>query len=75
MNLFASFAANNTLWLLWYRVVLGETMAHEPSIIERNEVSLYLFFFYLKEITILSCDKWYIITSFLVNFEILFIEA
>lgn len=39
MNLFASFAANNTLWLLWYRVVLGETMEHEPSIIERNEVS------------------------------------
>lgn len=45
MNLFASFAANNTLWLLWYRVVLGEPVDNEPSIIERNEVS---FFFILR---------------------------
>jgi len=35
MNLFASFAANNLLWLSWYRIVLGE-----PEVIERNEVNL-----------------------------------
>lgn len=34
MNLFASFAANNSLWLLWYRVVLDE-----PEVIEQNVVS------------------------------------
>lgn len=33
INLFASFAANNSLWLLWYRVVLGQT-----DVISRNEV-------------------------------------
>lgn len=35
MNLFASFAANNSLWLLWYGVVLGDT-----QVIQQNEVSL-----------------------------------
>lgn len=35
MNLFASFAANNLLWLLWYGVVLGDT-----QVIQRNDVSL-----------------------------------
>lgn len=34
MNLFASFAANNCLWLLWYGVVLGN-----PQVIQRNDVS------------------------------------
>lgn len=38
MNLFASFAANNSLWLLWYRVVIPD-----PDVIERNEV-IYLQF-------------------------------
>lgn len=36
MNLFASFAANNSLWLLWYRMVIGN-----PDVIQRNEV-IYL---------------------------------
>lgn len=34
MNLFASFAANNSLWLLWYGVVLADT-----QVIEGNGVS------------------------------------
>lgn len=34
MNLFASFAANNLLWLLWYGTVLGN-----PQVIQRNDVS------------------------------------
>lgn len=34
MNLFASFAINNCLWLLWYYVVFDET-----EILISNEVS------------------------------------
>lgn len=34
MNLFAPFAANNSLWLLWYGVVLADT-----QVIEGNGVS------------------------------------
>uniref|UniRef100_A0A1B0D880 Uncharacterized protein n=1 Tax=Phlebotomus papatasi TaxID=29031 RepID=A0A1B0D880_PHLPP len=43
MNLFSSFAANNSLWLLWYRVVLGS-----PEVLEQSEglcvASLFCFF-------------------------------
>lgn len=44
MNLFASFAANNSLWLLWYGVVLGD-----PQVIQQNEVSLPLPFLLLQQ--------------------------
>lgn len=33
MNLFASFATNNTLWLLWYRMVLAD-----PEVLSHNGV-------------------------------------
>lgn len=39
MNLFASFAANNSLWLLWYRIVIGD-----PDVIQQNEVIHLLFY-------------------------------
>lgn len=39
MNLFASFAANNSLWLLWYRMVIGD-----PDVIQQNEVIHLLFY-------------------------------
>lgn len=38
MNLFASFAANNSLWLLWYSVVLNE-----PEVIQQNKVRPRMF--------------------------------
>lgn len=34
MNLFASFAANNALWLLWYRLIIPH-----PDVINGNGVS------------------------------------
>jgi calcitonin receptor-like len=37
MNLFASFAVNNALWLLWYRVVVNQ-----PEVIVDNGVSKVL---------------------------------
>lgn len=36
INLFVSFAANNSLWLMWYRFVLNET-----AVIEANKVIFY----------------------------------
>lgn len=39
MNLFASFAANNSLWLLWYRMVIGD-----PDVIQKNEVIQLIFY-------------------------------
>ena len=37
MNLFASFAVNNLLWIIWYRVVLKDT-----EILQASGVSLKL---------------------------------
>jgi calcitonin receptor-like len=34
INLFVSFAVNNALWILWYRLVV-----EQPSVLSDNEVS------------------------------------
>lgn len=38
MNLFASFAANNLLWLLWYNLVVGIA-----EVVAANKVSIKSF--------------------------------
>lgn len=48
MNLFVSFACNNSLWLLWYGVVLGN-----PQVIEENEVRFLLLLLLLTIILLL----------------------
>lgn len=50
MNLFASFAANNSLWLLWYRMVIGDS-----DVIQKNEVISFDSFFYLVFIVLSGC--------------------
>ncbi|XP_037044421.1 calcitonin gene-related peptide type 1 receptor isoform X2 [Bradysia coprophila] len=62
INLFASFAANNSLWLLWYRVVLGET-----EVIARNEsgcvvLHLVLHYFLMTSYAWMLCEGFYLHT-------------
>ncbi|KAJ6641752.1 Calcitonin gene-related peptide type 1 receptor, partial [Pseudolycoriella hygida] len=62
INLFASFAANNSLWLLWYRVVLGET-----DVISRNEsgcvvLHLVLHYFLMTNYAWMLCEGFYLHT-------------
>ncbi|XP_031638128.1 calcitonin gene-related peptide type 1 receptor isoform X1 [Contarinia nasturtii] len=62
MNLFASFAANNSLWLLWYRMVVPN-----PDVIEQNESScvilhLVLHYFMLSNYAWMLCEGFYLHT-------------
>ncbi|XP_055676478.1 calcitonin gene-related peptide type 1 receptor isoform X2 [Lutzomyia longipalpis] len=68
MNLFSSFAANNSLWLLWYRVVLGS-----PEVLERNEVGcvvlhLVLHYFLLTNYAWMLCEGFYLHTVLVAAF-------
>lgn len=46
MNLFASFAANNFLWLIWYHVILDTNVLEAESqvilYIYRNQYKLFM---------------------------------
>ncbi|XP_044733701.1 calcitonin gene-related peptide type 1 receptor-like [Chrysoperla carnea] len=62
MNLFASFAMNNTLWLLWYRFVV-----REPHVLEANKMwcqilHVVLHYFLLTNYTWMLCEGFYLHT-------------
>lgn len=51
MNLFASFAANNSLWLLWYRAVVPD-----PDVLAENKV-IHLLFLLCFHLTLSGCGN------------------
>ncbi|XP_055539715.1 calcitonin gene-related peptide type 1 receptor isoform X2 [Wyeomyia smithii] len=62
MNLFASFATNNTLWLLWYRMVLAD-----PEVLRDNGtpcigLHLVLHYFLLTNYAWMLCEGFYLHT-------------
>lgn len=62
MNLFASFATNNTLWLLWYRMVLAD-----PEVLRHNGapcigLHLVLHYFLLTNYAWMLCEGFYLHT-------------
>ncbi|XP_058822069.1 calcitonin gene-related peptide type 1 receptor isoform X3 [Topomyia yanbarensis] len=62
MNLFASFATNNTLWLLWYRLVLAD-----PEVLSENgtpciSLHLVLHYFLLTNYAWMLCEGFYLHT-------------
>uniref|UniRef100_A0A1L8DJU9 Putative adenylate cyclase-coupled calcitonin receptor n=1 Tax=Nyssomyia neivai TaxID=330878 RepID=A0A1L8DJU9_9DIPT len=68
MNLFSSFAANNSLWLLWYRVVLGSS-----EVLENNEAGcavlhLVLHYFLLTNYAWMLCEGFYLHTVLVAAF-------
>ncbi|XP_055697911.1 calcitonin gene-related peptide type 1 receptor isoform X2 [Phlebotomus papatasi] len=68
MNLFSSFAANNSLWLLWYRVVLGS-----PEVLEQSEAGcvvlhLVLHYFLLTNYAWMLCEGFYLHTVLVAAF-------
>lgn len=52
MHLFASFAANNFLWILWYRLIVGD-----PYVIQTYEVSWSVWFF-LRNTERIQCKMY-----------------
>ncbi|XP_055599017.1 calcitonin gene-related peptide type 1 receptor isoform X2 [Uranotaenia lowii] len=62
MNLFASFAINNTLWLLWYRLVLAD-----PEVVKGNgapciALHIVLHYFLLTNYAWMLCEGFYLHT-------------
>ncbi|XP_038108006.1 calcitonin gene-related peptide type 1 receptor isoform X2 [Culex quinquefasciatus] len=62
MNLFASFATNNTLWLLWYRMVLAD-----PEVLSHNgspciTLHLVLHYFLITNYAWMLCEGFYLHT-------------
>lgn len=62
MNLFASFASNNTLWLLWYRMVLAD-----PDVLKNNgapciSLHLVLHYFLITNYAWMLCEGFYLHT-------------
>ncbi|XP_039437515.1 calcitonin gene-related peptide type 1 receptor isoform X1 [Culex pipiens pallens] len=62
MNLFASFATNNTLWLLWYRMVLAD-----PEVLSFNgspciTLHLVLHYFLITNYAWMLCEGFYLHT-------------
>ncbi|XP_031351143.1 calcitonin gene-related peptide type 1 receptor-like isoform X2 [Photinus pyralis] len=62
MNLFASFAANNLLWLLWYNLVVGD-----PDLVSANKIwcrvlHVVLYYFLLSNYSWMLCEGLYLHT-------------
>ncbi|XP_018335559.1 calcitonin gene-related peptide type 1 receptor-like isoform X2 [Agrilus planipennis] len=62
MNLFASFAMNNLLWLMWYNIVIGN-----PDVVSTNKwwcriLHIVLYCFLLSNYTWMLCEGVYLHT-------------
>ncbi|XP_052870357.1 calcitonin gene-related peptide type 1 receptor isoform X1 [Anopheles cruzii] len=62
MNLFASFACNNFLWLLWYRLVLTELDVLKQSGPGCITLHLVLHYFLLTNYSWMLCEGFYLHT-------------
>ncbi|CAD7077512.1 unnamed protein product [Hermetia illucens] len=59
MNLFASFAANNSLWLLWYKVMSDPEVTNEPGCVALH---IILHYFLLTNYAWMLCEGFYLHT-------------
>ncbi|XP_049547893.1 calcitonin gene-related peptide type 1 receptor isoform X2 [Anopheles darlingi] len=62
MNLFASFACNNFLWLLWYRLVLTDLDLLQQSGPSCITLHLVLHYFLLSNYSWMLCEGFYLHT-------------
>ncbi|XP_017150654.1 calcitonin gene-related peptide type 1 receptor isoform X1 [Drosophila miranda] len=62
MNLFASFAANNSLWLLWYLMVMPNTELLQDSPARCVALHINLHYFLLTNYSWMLCEGFYLHT-------------
>ncbi|XP_070506653.1 calcitonin gene-related peptide type 1 receptor isoform X1 [Chironomus tepperi] len=62
MNLFASFAANNFLWLIWYHVILDTNVLEAESQTGCVVLHLILHYFLLTNYAWMLCEGFYLHT-------------
>ncbi|KAH8245816.1 hypothetical protein KR038_000057 [Drosophila bunnanda] len=68
MNLFASFAANNSLWLIWYLLVMPNTELLQDSPIRCVALHIKLHYFLLSNYSWMLCEGFYLHTVLVAAF-------
>ncbi|KAH8275457.1 hypothetical protein KR026_007683 [Drosophila bipectinata] len=68
MNLFASFAANNSLWLIWYLLVMPDTELLHQSPMRCVALHIKLHYFLLSNYSWMLCEGFYLHTVLVAAF-------
>ncbi|KAH8284670.1 hypothetical protein KR018_011172, partial [Drosophila ironensis] len=68
MNLFASFAANNSLWLIWYLLVMPNTELLQHSPLRCVALHINLHYFLLSNYSWMLCEGFYLHTVLVAAF-------
>ncbi|KAH8301713.1 hypothetical protein KR059_009842 [Drosophila kikkawai] len=68
MNLFASFAANNSLWLIWYLLVMPNTELLQHSPVRCVALHIKLHYFLLSNYSWMLCEGFYLHTVLVAAF-------